>query len=136
VQIKLIAIRGPRSAIPAVFKAALELREEPEVITEMHVCMDHIALEQIAVLILRSASPKIVVVIFVALADIAAECEVVDSVGIERDEFDRVKKIRRVIRAPEIIVGLVVTNLFEGGRAGGREWLLGCSARRRGKEKE
>ncbi len=77
----------------------------------MGIRVNHVALEQIPVGVLRSASPKVIMVILVAFPNLPAECQMPISVRIERDEFDGVAGC-----VPQIRITFVVTKLFEGWR--------------------
>src|SRR5438874_13223301 len=93
-QIEVVPIRWSRSPVASILKASFALCEDPEVGPKMGVSMKHVSLEQIPIVILRPASPKIVVVVLVAFTNLTAERQIPISTGIERDEFDRVEKLR------------------------------------------
>jgi len=93
VKITHIFVRGSWATDATIFQRTHELTENTERIAVMHISRKKIALEQIAVLILRSSPPKVVVKILVSLPNFAAESQVPVSIRIERDEFDRIPRI-------------------------------------------
>jgi hypothetical protein len=89
----------------------------------MNVGVNHVTLEQISIVILRSFPPLAVVIILVAFADVSAERQIPISVGIERNKFDGVEVICASRWITQIRVTFFVTHLFERRRLGGRSIL-------------
>src|SRR5439155_21361487 len=90
-QIEVVAVGGPRAAIATLLEAAFELGEEAEIICEMSIGMNHVALQQITVVILRPATPKVVVIILVTFAHLAAQGDVGTGVCSERNELESIE---------------------------------------------
>src|SRR5438034_9891631 len=128
VQINIVPVSGSRSAIATIFKSAFELSEDSEIISKMGVGMNHVALEQIAIVILRPAPPETVVIILVALPDFAARRQIPISVWVKRNEFHGIEVISASRWVAEILVVFVVAKLFEGRRACGKRRIGGLAA--------
>src|SRR5205823_4646955 len=90
VQVELIFVWRARSAVAAILEAALKLGEEAEILSEPGVRVNHVALQQVAIVILRPEAPLAVVKVFVALANLAAEGQIEVAATVERYEFDGV----------------------------------------------
>ena len=55
IQVKIVPIHQPRASLAAIFKPAFELCKNSKVVSKMGVRVNHVTLEPIPVLVLRSA---------------------------------------------------------------------------------
>src|SRR5437879_761994 len=81
------------SAISSALQAAFELSKEPEIVTKVSICVDHVSLKQIAVVVLRPEIPLAVVIVLVSLPNFATESQVGGAVLIEGDGLDCIQII-------------------------------------------
>jgi len=73
VEVKLILIGRPRTPAPSILQPAFELAKDTEGLAEMQISMEHVPLEQIPIVILRSLAPAGVMKILVALTHFPAK---------------------------------------------------------------
>jgi hypothetical protein len=116
VKIEHILISWPGPAVAAVLEAAFELRKEADILSEVGVGVNHVTLEQVAIIILWPQAPLAIVIVFVALANLASEGQIEIASTVERYEFNGVEEVGSVGRVAEIRVVLVVAKLEERGR--------------------
>src|SRR5207249_667813 len=133
VQIEVVAVSRARAAIAAILQAALELSEEAEGLAEMSIGVKHVTLEEIAVVILGSAAPEVVVIVLVAFPNFAAQRQIRIPVCIERNELDGIEVVRALGWIAQAGIIFVLTKLFERWRIERRGCVLRERAERRGK---
>jgi len=111
----LILVGGARTAVATAFVGPASLGKDAESGTEVRIGMKHIALQQIAVVILRSLDPPRVSVVFVALPDLSAQGEIRAGLQIKADEFERIPNVASRARLAKVAVVLVVSQRLVGG---------------------
>src|ERR1041385_6058252 len=106
-QIRLIAVRRAGSTVAICFESALELNESAEPLGEMRVGVQHVTLQPVAVVVLRSQAPLRIVKVFVADARFSAEREIRIAVLVQRYVFDGIEQVVAKRRAKIRVIFIV-----------------------------
>src|SRR5579864_4226227 len=102
-EVQFLFVDQPVSASPERFQSALELHERAEMLSEMPVCVQHVALEEERVGV-RLLAPVIIADPLEGLSCLAADCEE-PAVAFQRNVLQRVPDIlpkRRVLQKTPI----------------------------------
>src|SRR5262247_4754717 len=91
--VQLVLIDRPRTSSSSVLEAALDLEEDSRAFAEMQIGMNHIALEKVAAVVLRTPTPTRIAEPLVLHARFAAYREIPILLITERNIFDSIQHI-------------------------------------------